>query len=59
MLQLRHPQAVDPARRFSRIIKRDQGEVVATVRFGKVLRCNVRQERPDVPRPDAQDVGHG
>ena len=58
MPQLSHAQPVDPARRFGWIIERDQGEVIAAVALGKVLRRDVGGERPDVPRADAEDVGH-
>lgn len=58
MLERCHAEAVDHARRLCWIIHRDHGEVVAAVRFGEVLRGDVRREWSDMPWTDAEDVGH-
>ena len=49
---------MDDARRFCRIIHRDHGEIIAAVAFCPVLRALVGVKRSDVPRTDAEDVGH-
>ena len=59
MPQRRHALAVDATRCLSRIVQRYQRVVVAAVALGEVLRAAVGGERPDVPRADAEDVGHG
>jgi hypothetical protein len=58
MPQRRHALAVDATRCLSRIVQRYQRVVVAAVALGEVLRTAVGGERPDVPRADAEDVGH-
>ena len=49
---------MDPDRRLGRIIERDHRVIVAAVAFSPMLRALVGVKRSDVPRTDAEDVGH-
>lgn len=58
MPQRGHALPLDPAWGLGRIIDRDKGVVIAPVSLRKVLGADVGGERPNVPRADAEDVGH-
>lgn len=58
MGQWSHAHPVDQARGLRRVIQRDHREVIAPMAFSPVLRPLVRVKGPDVPRADAEDVGH-
>ena len=49
---------MDDARCLCWIIKRNHRVIVAAVAFSPVLRALMRVKRSDVPRTDAEDVGH-
>ena len=59
MAELRHPQTMDPAGGFGWIIHRNHGVVITAVRFSEIAGRLMGGKRPDVPRADAEDVGHG
>jgi hypothetical protein len=58
MLQRRHPQPVDHGRRFGWIVHRNQGVVITPMPLGEGGGSDVRLEWSDVPRTDAEEVGH-
>ena len=49
---------MDDARCLCWIIHRDHGVIIAAVRFSEVAGRLMSWEWPDMPRADAEDVGH-
>jgi len=58
MVKRRHAEPVDLAGRLSRIIHRDHGVVIAAMAFSEVAGGLMGNEWPDMPRANAEDVGH-